>query len=404
MAMAGGSGGQQVAAGTNLAAQDDLLGLIARLHRTSLLRLSAASGQRLQGLSQGSRALKLSPAWQRRLRHLDACYGIARKISPQSVLAFGIDLEAELARAAGGAAGASKTSTPDNLGCTSESEDFFGLPRETLDDVELKAKAVQHGEARLGGKQVQRQQRAKVTDSPSAAQVEEVGLGGEQAQYRGAAPQEQLAPPSLELEVVTGQLAPEADVAAGLIFGVSGDESEAGWHDRAPAHEHLRMRLSDLESRGVNEHGRRSAKEQCEGTAQTLIAMAPHNFLAVVSSPEGQVQAGLEGMALRQLQAHAACLADTSALLAEVEPSDCSHDSVAMGEYSGCIPFDSQEASGCIERAKRRLATFRKAATEFDKVLANCCEVSSDSEDEELVAAERLFALQLQNKAREKRL
>ena len=50
------------------------------------------------------------------------------------------------------------------------------------------------------------------------------------------------------------------------------------------------------------------------------------------------------------------------------------------------------------------MATFRNAATEFDKVLANCCEVSSDSEDEELVAAERLFALQLQNKAREKRL
>ena len=76
----------------------DVLSLLAELHKGSLLRLAGKADQHIQGLQQGSRILrhKLRSRWQRRLREVEAAFGLARHITPQSVRAFLAELDVAL--------------------------------------------------------------------------------------------------------------------------------------------------------------------------------------------------------------------------------------------------------------------------------------------------------------------
>ena len=68
-----------------MAMADDVLTLVASMHRRALVMLSSSSGLPLQGLQQGTRAMKskLSRGTARRLLHLELAYGIARHIAHQ---------------------------------------------------------------------------------------------------------------------------------------------------------------------------------------------------------------------------------------------------------------------------------------------------------------------------------
>ena len=72
---------------------DDILGLVAHLHRAALLRLSDAAGRKFQGLAMGGRHLKLQSLMQHKLRDIEACYGIVRKVSRQSIDDFLLELD-----------------------------------------------------------------------------------------------------------------------------------------------------------------------------------------------------------------------------------------------------------------------------------------------------------------------
>ena len=76
--------------------QRDILSLVARLRRQTLLRLSAALGEPLLGLSATSRRLPLTSRWKRKLREVDATLGLVEKITPASIEAFLAALDAEL--------------------------------------------------------------------------------------------------------------------------------------------------------------------------------------------------------------------------------------------------------------------------------------------------------------------
>ena len=69
---------------------DDILALVAGLHRHALVRLSAANGSPIQGLSQGCRKLgrRVCPNWRRKLRNLEAAHGLVRHITHESVADF----------------------------------------------------------------------------------------------------------------------------------------------------------------------------------------------------------------------------------------------------------------------------------------------------------------------------
>ena len=63
----------------------DLLG---SLHRGAFVRLSAAGSRHFQGLSQGGRQLQLPQRLRRRLREIEAAWGIHRHITRESVGEF----------------------------------------------------------------------------------------------------------------------------------------------------------------------------------------------------------------------------------------------------------------------------------------------------------------------------
>ena len=76
-----------------------------------MLRVAAAAGKPFQGLAIAGRELRMSSGWQRRLRNLDACYGMARMRTLQRIKEFIQALDGEL-RASGDGAEARKVRAP----------------------------------------------------------------------------------------------------------------------------------------------------------------------------------------------------------------------------------------------------------------------------------------------------
>eukprot|EP00931_Biecheleriopsis_adriatica_P039935 TRINITY_DN22847_c0_g1_i1.p1 TRINITY_DN22847_c0_g1~~TRINITY_DN22847_c0_g1_i1.p1 ORF type:complete len:287 (+),score=59.22 TRINITY_DN22847_c0_g1_i1:72-932(+) len=89
---------------------DDLLSQVAHLHRDALLALQTGAGIPFQGLASGGRKLRLSPNLQRKLRHLDWCYGLLRKLSDQSMTRFLEELHMEIDSATAPRADSSRAS------------------------------------------------------------------------------------------------------------------------------------------------------------------------------------------------------------------------------------------------------------------------------------------------------
>ena len=58
--------------------------LIAKLHRSALLRLASSSGKHSQGLSMAARSMGMSSSWKRTSREMDADLGISEKITEAS--------------------------------------------------------------------------------------------------------------------------------------------------------------------------------------------------------------------------------------------------------------------------------------------------------------------------------
>ena len=80
----------------NAASNDDLLALVAHLHRGTLLRLTNASDLHFNGLAQGSKALQFTSKMRRRCRELDTLYGWVRKLNSAKVRDFFAEVDAEI--------------------------------------------------------------------------------------------------------------------------------------------------------------------------------------------------------------------------------------------------------------------------------------------------------------------
>ena len=74
----------------------DILPLVAGLHRDALTRLARKANKHVEGLQQGCRAVRLSSRWARRLRELEACYGLIRHITEFSAASFLAELDLAL--------------------------------------------------------------------------------------------------------------------------------------------------------------------------------------------------------------------------------------------------------------------------------------------------------------------
>ena len=77
---------------------DDILGLLTKLRRAALVKLSAHLGSPLTGLSVSARRLPVNNRWRRRLRELDSTLGLVEKITAASVDVYLDELDQELAR------------------------------------------------------------------------------------------------------------------------------------------------------------------------------------------------------------------------------------------------------------------------------------------------------------------
>ena len=75
---------------------DDIVGLAARMQRSSLCLLASHCDSPLQVCAQGAAKCRLSSKWKRRCREVDVVAGWIRKLTPQKIQSFLAELEAEL--------------------------------------------------------------------------------------------------------------------------------------------------------------------------------------------------------------------------------------------------------------------------------------------------------------------
>ena len=117
--------------------------LVAKLHRGALLQVHAAVSGHTQGLSQGGKLLRLSPAWRRRLRQWDACLGLVEKISEITVHAWLGRLQEELQSVAATAKGKGDPGAKQHQDLAKGADTVIDIET-TMDDKEIEGEE-EHG-------------------------------------------------------------------------------------------------------------------------------------------------------------------------------------------------------------------------------------------------------------------